>query len=67
MKILFTTWPDVEYQAVALTQAGAANRLVSFYFARNLPPGFIAQYVRDGMVLSEEMRELVEFFAPLQR
>jgi hypothetical protein len=64
VKILFTVWPGAEYQNVELTALGAQHRLISYWFARELPPGHLERYLRDGYLLDDETRELVDFLRP---
>lgn len=67
MKFCFVVWPDVEYQNVVLTRERADNRLVSFYYARQLPSQFLERLVQDGFVLSAETAALAAFFMPSTR
>ena len=64
MKFLFTFWPKAEYQGVALRSVDANDRLVSYYFARELAPGFLKRYVADGFVVSDETKALAEILRP---
>ncbi len=49
MRIVFATWPDVEYQAKVLTRQGAASRLVSYFFSRDMKHSSFVQYVKTGV------------------
>jgi len=64
MKILFSAFPDAEYQGVALTSAGADHRLLSYAFLRHLPCGFLEEYVKTGVVVDDETDALALFLAP---
>jgi hypothetical protein len=64
MRFCFSTLPKAMYQDLALTKQGAKCRLLSFYYVRQCPPGFLDRYVRDGYVLSDKMEKLVAFLAP---
>ncbi len=64
MRFHFTPWPKVQYQGLALTRMGARHRLLSFYYLRQCPAGFLERYVRDGYVLRDEMEKFVAFLAP---
>ena len=52
MKIIFTTLPGADYQGRALTDAGAKDRMLSFFHLRDHPPGFLEEYVTNGYVAS---------------
>jgi len=64
MRFYFSTWPQVLYQSGALTRLGANHRLLSFYYLRKCPAGFLEQYLHDGYVLSDEQEKFVTFLAP---
>jgi len=64
MKFLFTSWPTVAYQSVTLTSVEANNRMLSFYFLRDLPRGFLKRYLDEGFVLSDEQEALAAFLKP---
>ena len=67
MKFLFSTWPHATYQGLALTKSGASNRMVSYAFVRQLRPGFLEQYVKEGFVLSDETEALAKMLMPLPK
>lgn len=48
MRLIFATWPEVEYQAVVLTYEKAEDRLISYAFARELPEQFMEEYIKRG-------------------
>lgn len=48
MRFIFATWPSVDYQAVVLTHEGAKDRLISYAFTKELPDGFMQEYVNKG-------------------
>ena len=58
MKFIATSWPQVEYQGRVLTDAGATNRMLSFYYLRDLPPDFLEQYMAQGYVEKPRRRKL---------
>ena len=67
MKFLFTFWPKVEYQGIALTSMGATHRLVSYYYARELGRGFLETHLTDGVVVSDETEALAAILRPCGR
>lgn len=67
MRFCFVVWPGVEYQNLVLTKERAENRLVSFYYARQMPSHFLECLVQDGFVLSAETAALAAFFMPSTR
>lgn len=64
MRFYFSAWPMAEYQGRALTRQRAQSRLLSFYYLRTCPPGFLERFARDGYVLSDERERIVAFLAP---
>lgn len=49
MNVIFATWPEVVYQAEVLTQTGAVNRLVSYYFSRTMTRPSFRSYAETGV------------------
>jgi len=49
MKIFLATWLE-DNQAITLTKAGAKNRLMSYFFLKEVPKTFIPEYVQEGKV-----------------
>lgn len=48
MKIVFATSPTREGNEV-LNAVGAEDRLLSYWYLKSLPPGFLAEYVKNGI------------------
>lgn len=60
MRILFATWPNVAYQAEALTDMGANNRLVSYFFSRDMKHSSFKQYAKTGLGIYPEGKKKVD-------
>lgn len=56
MRILAATWPNVAYQGRVLTLLGANNRLVSFWFSREMSEEAFETYCRTGIPPEEPKR-----------
>lgn len=50
MRFVYATWPAVPYQGAVLTYEGAKDRLVSYYFIKDLPEGSTQKYVAEGIL-----------------
>lgn len=48
MYFIFAAWPTVSYQSAVLTYEGAEDRLLSYAFTRELPLGYLEEYVNQG-------------------
>jgi hypothetical protein len=49
MKIYLATWTE-DNQGETLTKAGAKDRLMSYYFLKDVRKGFLKEYVETGKV-----------------
>lgn len=56
MKIYLATWIE-ENQGVSLSKQGARQRLMSYFFIRDMARSYLTKYIKNGVARAKEAKK----------